>query len=122
MKKIYILAFTIIGLASIQESSAQCNGRYQSDIYTNVDVTSNIQYGSNLDLDNNNVNLMMDIYQPQGDTASMRPLVIFAHGGSFIGGSKTSADMVYFCTELAKKGYVIQKIRISAKPSLNGNL
>lgn len=110
MKKLYILASAIIGLATIQNSNAQCNGRYQSDIYTNVDVTSNIQYGSNLDLDNNNVNLMMDIYQPQGDTASMRPLVIFAHGGSFIGGTKTEADMVYFCTELAKKGYVTASI------------
>lgn len=110
MKKLYILASAIIGLATIQQSSAQCNGRYQSDIYTNVDVTSNIQYGSNLDLDNNNVNLMMDIYQPQGDTASIRPLVIFAHGGSFIGGTKTEADMVYFCTELAKKGFVTASI------------
>ncbi len=110
MKKLYILASAIIGLASIQESSAQCNGRYQTDIYPTVDITSNVQYGSNLDLDNNNVNLMMDIYEPQGDTAAMRPLVIFAHGGSFIGGTRTEADMVFFCTELAKKGFVCASI------------
>ena len=111
MRKLYILASTmIVALISINQTNAQCNGRYQSDIYTNVDVTSNIQYGSNVDLDMNNVNLMMDIYQPQGDTASIRPLIIFAHGGSFLGGTKTDADIVYFCTEMAKKGYVCASI------------
>lgn len=110
MKKLYILAATFLGLASVNQTNAQCNGRYQTDIYANVDVTSNIQYGSNLDLDNNNVNLMMDIYQPQGDTATNRPVIIFAHGGSFYGGTKTDADIVFFCTEMAKKGYVCASI------------
>ncbi len=109
MKKIYTIASALLLLISYN-ANAQCNGRYQSDIYPTVDVTSNIQYGTNLDLDNNTVNLMMDIYQPQGDTAAIRPLVIFAHGGSFIGGTRTEADMVYFCTELAKKGYVCASI------------
>lgn len=109
MKKIYAIASALLLLTSYN-ATAQCNGRYQTDIYPTIDVTSNIQYGSNLDLDNNPVNLMMDIYQPQGDTAAKRPLVIFAHGGSFIGGTRTEADMVYFCTELAKKGYVCASI------------
>jgi len=117
MKKLYILAATIIGVASIQQSSAQCNGRYQTDIYSVVDTTFDIQYGSNTDLSNNPVNLMMDIYQPQGDTASMRPLVIFAHGGSFIGGDKASADISYMATELAKKGYVCASITYRLAPN-----
>jgi hypothetical protein len=53
---------------------------------------------------------MMDIYTPQGDTEINRPVVILAHGGSFIGGSKTDPDVVYFATELAKKGYVTASI------------
>ncbi len=110
MKKIYALSLLIVGSIGYHTANAQCNGRYLNDIYSNVDVTSNIQYGSNVDLDANNVNLMMDIYEPQGDTASKRPVVIFAHGGSFIGGSKTDPDIVYFCTELAKKGYVCASI------------
>ena len=117
MKKLYILASAIIGLASIQQASAQCNGRYQTDIYSVADTTFDIQYGSNTDLSNNNVNLMMDIYEPQGDTASMRPLVIFAHGGSFIGGDKTSADITYMATELAKKGYVCASITYRLAPN-----
>mgnify|MGYP002713119659 CR=1 FL=1 len=117
MKKLYILASAIFGLASIQQSSAQCNGRYQTDIYSVVDTTFDIQYGSNTDLANNPVNLMMDIYQPQGDTASMRPLIIFAHGGSFISGDKSSGEIAYLATEFAKKGYVCASISYRLAPN-----
>ena len=114
MKKIYTL-LTIAILGSI-EVFAQCNGRYQTNIYTTVDVTT-VQYGSNMDLNNNVIDLFMDIYQPQGDTATSRPLVIFAHGGSFSGGSRSSAELVHFATELAKKGYICASISYRLAPS-----
>ncbi len=113
MKKIYVLAISI--LATIQ-ISAQCNGRYQADIFTNVDVTT-VQYGSNIDLNSNLVNLDMDIYTGQGDTATNRPLILLAHGGSFSAGTKNDADQVYFATELAKKGYVCASINYRLAPS-----
>jgi hypothetical protein len=52
----------------------------------------------------------MDIYEAQGDTGSLKPLVILAHGGSFIGGTKNDFDVVYMANELAKKGYVCASI------------
>ena len=110
MKRISLFATLAFAFGWSQSGSAQCNGRYQTDVFTNVDVTSNIQYGSNVDLNSNTVNLMLDFYEPQGDTASQRPLVIFAHGGSFIGGTKTDPELVYFATELAKKGYACASI------------
>lgn len=116
MKKIYAIASALFLLTSYN-AVAQCNGRYQTDIYPTVDVTSNIQYGSNNQLNNNPVNLMVDIYQPQGDTATMRPLVIFAHGGSFTAGDKTSPDIVYMATELAKKGFVCASISYRLAPN-----
>lgn len=48
----------------------------------------------------------MDIYQPAGDTLTQRPLIIFAHGGSFVAGDKTNTDQVNLCTHFAKRGYV----------------
>jgi para-nitrobenzyl esterase len=106
MKKIYILTIAVIATINI---SAQCNGRYQTDIFSTIDV-STVQYGTSIDLNGSTVNLMMDIYQPQGDTEINRPLIILAHGGSFSAGSKNDADQVYFATELAKKGYVCATI------------
>lgn len=113
MKKIYILAIVLLGAIQI---SAQCNGRYQADIFSTIDVTT-VQYGTSIDLNSNTVNLMMDIYQPQGDTSTNRPVILLAHGGSFSAGTKNDADQVYFATELAKKGYVCAAINYRLAPS-----
>lgn len=113
MKKLYIFCLALI---SGYQVSAQCGGRYQTDIYPNVDV-STVQYGSNLDLNSTTINLTMDIYQPQGDTSTNRPLIIFAHGGSFSAGTKNDADIVFFATQMAKKGYVCASINYRLAPS-----
>jgi acetyl esterase/lipase len=47
-----------------------------------------------------------DVYEPFGDTASFRPLIIYVHGGSFVSGDKRSTDCVDFCTRFARLGYV----------------
>lgn len=106
MKKIYFLAITLFATYQL---SAQCNGRYQTDIFSNVDI-STVQYGSNYNLAGTLINLTMDIYTGQGDTGTNRPVVLLAHGGSFSAGTKNDADVVYFATELAKKGYVCASI------------
>lgn len=113
MKKIYALCFALI---TTYQLSAQCDGRYQTDIYNTIDV-STVQYGSNLNLNSVVINLTMDIYQPQGDTSLSRPVIIFAHGGSFSAGTKNDADIVYFATQLAKKGYVCASINYRLAPS-----
>ena len=54
--------------------------------------------------------LLMDIYQPLGDTALLRPLVILAHGGSFMHGDRHSDRLPAMCRELAQRGYVAVSI------------
>lgn len=86
------------------------NGRYDSEIFTNVDITSDIQYGSNINYDGTNQDLFLDVYQPNGDADNFRPLIIFIHGGSFVLGSKTGIDVVPLAEIYAKKGYVTSSI------------
>lgn len=82
--------------------------RFRSNVFAQVSVTSNVQYGSN---PNGTPNLLMDVYEPQGDTLSRRPLIIFAHGGSFISGSKeTDNAIVDLCNRFARMGYVTASI------------
>ena len=50
----------------------------------------------------------MDVYYPKNDTVSDRPLVIFAHGGYFIFGDKSSFSEE--CEFFAKSGYVAASI------------
>ena len=55
-----------------------------------------------------------DIYQPIGDTATSRPVIIVSHTGSFLPpvangqptGSIKDSSIVEQCTRWAKKGYV----------------
>ena len=57
---------------------------------------------------------MCDIYQPTGDTAKLRPLMIYLPTGNFLPkaarrqplGSRTDSCAVEFCNRFAKLGYV----------------
>lgn len=98
MKKLYFLAIAILTSTFIM---AQCNGRYQSEIFSSVSTTT-VNYSDNY----SDVFHEMDIYTPDGDTETNRPLILYMHGGSFYGGTKSMTDCIDFCTSMAKRGYV----------------
>ena len=84
--------------------------RFDQEVFSTVLKTTDVVFGANSDYQGVNTILKMDIYQPASDTMSMRPLIIFAHGGSFIGGDKTNGDQVDLCNAFAKRGYVCATI------------
>ena len=98
MKKLAIL-ITLTFISTL--TFAQCNGRYETEIFSSVTVTE-VNY-SDVYTDNEH---KMDIYTANGDTATNRPLILYMHGGSFYGGDKTTTDCVDFCESMAKRGYV----------------
>ncbi len=112
MKHNYALLLTILLTSIIGfEAAAQCVGpRYKQAIFANNTVHSDIVYGNNINLQGNPEDLLLDVYEPTGDTETNRPLVIVAHGGSFVGGSKTGTDVVPICNDLASHGYVVASI------------
>ena len=102
-------------LISLLYTQSECDGlRYTDEIFTEVNVTSNVLYGGNYNPNiwgqNEWQDLYMDIYQPVGDDVENRPLVFFLFGGSFVAGSKTNGDIVELCTRYAKMGYVASAI------------
>ncbi len=105
--KFYSLFLLCAIVCSAQQSNAQlqqCGARYKDMIFSTVTKTSNVTYGA-YTIDK------VDIYEPTGDTAAMRPLIILAHGGSFYGGTKTQdATVVTLCNNFAKRGYVTASI------------
>ena len=111
MRKIYLLLLFLIVLNSASNAQNLCsNGRYASDVYTTYSLTSNIQYGLSLALNNSMQVQLLDFYQPTADTAQARPLIIWVHGGSFFGGSKTDVDVAALSQRFAKKGYACASI------------
>jgi poly(3-hydroxybutyrate) depolymerase len=111
MKKHYLLAFTMLSLIFTSIAQTPCDaGRYSTDLFPNVTITSGITFGQNTDFIGGNQTLALDFYEPTGDTETARPLIVWAHGGSFIGGSRTDGDVVALSNAFAKKGYVCASI------------
>jgi para-nitrobenzyl esterase len=112
MKKFYVL-ISIFLFARLAQSQVviDCNStRYDEEVFSSIDTSNNVAYGSNTDYQGINTTLTMDIYQPSGDTAAYRPLIVWVHGGSFVGGSKVDNDVVGLCQHFAKRGYVCVSI------------
>lgn len=90
---------------------AQCDGaRYRYRIFEEIIVDTDVLYGANLGASGANEELRMDIYRPANDGEEERPLVILAHGGFFLAGSKDGTDVVPLCEDLARMGYVAVSI------------
>jgi len=80
--------------------------RYISPIFSNVKADKNILYKSAKNESGQSENLELDVYQPEGDSQSKRPAIIWAHGGGFCSGSKDAGIEMILAQALAKKGYV----------------
>ena len=121
MKKIFgILLFAILTACSNDDDVT--GTRFVDDIFSEVDVTLDIKYGSNAALVGISQDLYLDIYEPSGDVETDRPLLVLAHGGSFIRGTKTSIRAL--CEAYAKKGYVVASIgyRLINDPSIRDSV
>ena len=116
MKSLFRLLSALLLLAGPGRALAQLaapdttGGRYYQPVFTGVTVTSGVAYGSATTYTGATQQLLLDVYQPVGDTVQRRPLIIFAHQGGFVTGSKTDAYMVSICTRMAKLGYVAASI------------
>ncbi len=104
MKNLFscILLLFSVSLVSQNES---CDGvRYIDDVFTEVTSTTGLKYGENSEIFGTFRELFLDVYEPTGDVADNRPVVIFAFGGSYIQGERD--DVAFLCESFARKGYV----------------
>jgi hypothetical protein len=89
----------------IGQDHPTCNGsRYIEDVFTEIDSTLDIQYGSGFTIAGVEQDLFMNVFEPVGDTETARPVIVLAFGGSFIGGMRE--DMHFLCRAYARKGFV----------------
>lgn len=115
---LFALAFSFALFAD-----AQCDGlRFREFTFANTEVTENIVYGNNTKYDGTYLDLLMDVYQPVNDAMEGRPLVILAHGGFFLYGSKEGPDVITLADDLARMGYVTACVNYRLGLAANGNL
>jgi pimeloyl-ACP methyl ester carboxylesterase len=90
---------------------AQTGQRYAEPVFDEVNIETGIPFSSAIkEGESSPTTLYLDFYEPQGDTLSARPLVITVFGGAFVAGSRDYADMVEYCTRLARHGYAAASI------------
>ena len=91
--------------------------RFRDEIFSDVTRTNGIVYGQNTSQTGATVTLALDFYEPAGDTAQLRPLIIWVHGGSFSAGNRASPELVDQATVFGRKGYTSASIsyRLSAQ-------
>ena len=121
MKRLVLLA--LAACCAVVTTTAQT--RYLDEVFSSVQVTSNVVYGQNITvltalqgLPPAPQNLLMDVYQPVGDTETDRPLLLYFHTGNFLPqymngsplGTKTDSAAVEICTRYAKMGYVVASV------------
>ena len=84
--------------------------RYADEIFPDVSVFQGVPFGANINLRGEMQTLRLDCYQPSGDTLSKRPLLVWIHGGGFVGGSRDDLKAKAMGTAYAKRGYVAASI------------
>ena len=125
MKKNLLSFITVFAFAAIC-MNATAQKRYVDEVFTNVLKTANIEYDSNRAINIFPPNtppiittsLKCDIYQPEGDTAAKRPLIILASTGSYLPaiinqqptGNKNDSSIVELANRLSKRGYVVMAV------------
>ena len=90
--------------------------RYRDSVFAAVSLTSNVVYGSAVNISGQTVTLFLDFYEPTGDIVTERPAIVWVHGGSFAFGSKTSPELVDQANVFSLKGYVNASISYRLEP------
>ena len=97
------------------ESLPLTNERYLDPVFDKVELTT-VTFAEGLPdlVDGHPTALRLDIYEPVGDTAEHRPVIVWIHGGGFTGGSRRSHRDV--ATAYARLGYVTASVDYRTDP------
>lgn len=124
MKRIFTILLFLSVILVTNYAGAQ-DKRYFDEVFDKVNVTTHT-YGVNATILYLQVfrkapipqALNMDVYTPEGDSETNRPLVLYFHTGIFlpfpqngsVSGTKSDSTAVDICTKLAKRGYVVASV------------
>jgi dienelactone hydrolase len=89
--------------------------RYVDQVFASVTADTGLVYATAPDLSTSApVDLAADLFRPAGDTADLRPAIVWIHGGGFKAGSRSSTTDV--AQSYARRGYVTASIDYRLDP------
>ncbi len=84
--------------------------RYRDIVFTDIKQKKNLSYSRNDSSSREKKAHLYDLFQPAGDAATDRPLIIWMHGGGFKFGSKEAKGIQLWSKTFAQRGYVCAAI------------
>ncbi|HEV3227158.1 MAG TPA: alpha/beta hydrolase [Acidimicrobiales bacterium] len=98
----WVVAIALV-VASACRSDAAPDTRYRVPRFTRIHVERDVTYDASSQL-------RLDIYEPDADRETMRPALVWVHGGGFTGGDKSAGPLIDFPRSFAALGYVALSI------------
>jgi acetyl esterase/lipase len=114
----YLSLFLLL-FSCFAKPAAQDKLKYRDLVFESSKRTKNVYYGE--PGNSRPKAYLMDIYDPAGDSAVNRPVIVLMHGGGFKLGSKNISRMKIWGRRFARMGYVCVSInyRLSKKKPLS---
>ena len=108
----FAILLLLISASAFAQPCICGNGRYVHSIFSNYVIASNVQYTQNASpkFDGSMQQEKMDIWGPQNDNCTKRPVIIWIHGGGFAQNDKTAPDVVAMCDSFSRHGFVCATI------------
>lgn len=108
-----VQSLVLMLLASLTAGATVSSGgqRFVDEVFTEVEVTEGVVFADGVvDYLGRAWTLRLDIYEPAGDTLGERPLLVWAHGGSGVGGRRDEGMAVGYAEAFARRGWVVASI------------
>lgn len=112
-----ICCFFLVSISAFSQQDSKL--RYKDLVFESVIISKNIKYTTHSPSGKEKYSLL-DIYEAKDDNNTLRPLIIWMHGGGFKYGKKTSNGTPIWSKTFAQRGYVCAAInyRLSKKKPL----
>jgi acetyl esterase/lipase len=107
--------------AAVAVGQIPTEGRFFDPVFDEVELTEDLAYREATNVDGELQTLHLDLYQPVGDTAERRPVVVLIHGGFFVFGNNKDDSWgagPSFARPFVERGYVVASIQYRLRPDM----
>lgn len=102
------IAAVLAGLSLVATTLTSCDWpegtRYVDEVFAGYDTTTGVTYRTTTTNTGRSVDLRLDLYESQGDTAAERPAIVWMFGGAWQGGDRN--QLASYAQSSARRGYV----------------
>lgn len=113
MKQFYFSVLALLFSCYVSSAQNSClSDRYKSRIFSSHIKYGDIKYGEapQTFFPYITENLKMDLYVPDGDTLTKRPIVVFAHASAFMFSNKECDVAKVYADTFTRRGYVFASV------------